>query len=66
MRILSDFLRMLSRIKKWPKILFCALSPHENFWKLTGMQSDPTRRPQNQKGNNQVHKLMAVYEMHSR
>ena len=26
------------------------------------IQSDPTSRPQNQKGNNTIHKLTAVYE----
>ena len=31
MRISSDFLRTLSRTKKWPKILFCALSPPWKF-----------------------------------
>ena len=30
------------------------------------IQSDPTPCPQNQKGNNQIHKLTAVYERHSR
>ena len=30
------------------------------------MQLDPTSCPQNQKGNNQIHKLTAVYERHSR
>ena len=30
------------------------------------IQSDPTSCPQNQKGNNQIHKLTAVYERHSR
>ena len=29
------------------------------------IQSDPTSCPQNQKGNNQIHKLTAVYERHS-
>ena len=28
-------------------------------------QSDPTSCPQNQKGNNSIHKLTAVYERHS-
>ena len=30
------------------------------------IQSDPTSCPQNQKGNNKIHKLTAVYERHSR
>ena len=30
------------------------------------IQSDPTSCPQNQKGNNKIHKLAAVYERHSR
>ena len=30
------------------------------------IQSDPTPRPQNQKGNNQIHKLTKVYERQSR
>ena len=30
------------------------------------IQSDPTSCPQNQKENNYIHKLMAVYERHSR
>ena len=30
------------------------------------IQSDPTSCPQNQKGNNLIHKLTAVYERHSR
>ena len=30
------------------------------------IQSDPISCPQNQKGNNQIHKLTAVYERHSR
>ena len=43
MRILSDFLRTLSRTKNWPKLLFRELSPpQENFWKLTGMTLSPT------------------------
>ena len=29
-------------------------------------QSDPISCPQNQKGNNKIHKLTAVYERHSR
>ena len=34
MRILSDFLRALSRINKWPKILFRALCPPWKFLKV--------------------------------
>ena len=30
------------------------------------IQSDPTSRPQNQKGNNQTHKPTTVHERHSR
>ena len=30
------------------------------------IQSDPTPCPQNQKGNNEIHKSTAVYERHSR
>ena len=30
------------------------------------IQSDPISCPQNQKGNNYIHKLTAVYERHSR
>ena len=30
------------------------------------IQSDPTSHPQNQKGNNQIHKLTAVYERYLR
>ena len=30
------------------------------------IQSDPISCPQNQKGNNQIHKLTTVYERHSR
>ena len=30
------------------------------------IQSDPTSCPQNQKGNNKIHKLTAVYERFSR
>ena len=30
------------------------------------IQSDPTSCPQNQKGNNLIHKLTAVYERHAR
>ena len=30
------------------------------------IQSDPTSCPQNQKGNNLIQKLTAVYERHSR
>ena len=30
------------------------------------IQSDTTSCPPNQKGNNQIHKLTAVYERHSR
>ena len=30
------------------------------------IQSDPTSCPINQKGNNLIHKLTAVYERHSR
>ena len=30
------------------------------------IQSDPTSCPQNQKGNNLIHILTAVYERHSR
>ena len=30
------------------------------------IQSDPTSRPQGQKGNNQIHELTAVYERHFR
>ena len=30
------------------------------------MQSDPISCPQNQKGNNKIHKLTAVYERHAR
>ena len=30
------------------------------------IQSDPISRPQNQKGNNLIHKLTTVYERHSR
>ena len=30
------------------------------------IQSDPTTCPQNQKGNNKIHKMTAVYERHSR
>ena len=29
------------------------------------IQSDPTSCPQNQKGNNYIHKLTVVYERHS-
>ena len=30
------------------------------------IQSDPISCPQNQKGNNEIHKLTTVYERHSR
>ena len=30
------------------------------------IQSDPISCPQNQKGNNEIHKLTTVYEKHSR